>query len=186
MQHAKLLQQSLTLCDPVDCSPPGSSVHGHSPGRNTGVGCHALHQGIFLTQGSNSCLFCLLHWQVGSLPLSHPGNPSLWQDQESNPSLTKSHALSVIQFYLSNGQPKLRRLILHFMGRLQFSLLYKKLGFYSLTFYYQAIFRFILWFSFIFILNHTYQGDQADNTHIKTNILDGICQWLRVHGRKSQ
>ena len=32
-----------------------------SPGKNTGVGCHALLQGIFLTQGSNQCLLCLLH-----------------------------------------------------------------------------------------------------------------------------
>ena len=46
-------QSCLTLCDPMDCSPPGSSVHGDSPGQNTGVGCHALLQGIFLTQGSN-------------------------------------------------------------------------------------------------------------------------------------
>ena len=45
------------LCNPMDCSPPGSSVHGNSPGKNTGVGCHALLQGIFLTQGSNPCLF---------------------------------------------------------------------------------------------------------------------------------
>ena len=37
----------------MDCSPPGSSVHGDSPGKNTGVGCHALFQGIFPTQGSN-------------------------------------------------------------------------------------------------------------------------------------
>jgi len=35
------------LCDPMDCSPPGSSVHGDSPGKNTGVGSHALLQGIF-------------------------------------------------------------------------------------------------------------------------------------------
>ena len=34
-----------TLCDPMGCSPPGSSVHGGSPGKNTGVGCHALIQG---------------------------------------------------------------------------------------------------------------------------------------------
>ena len=40
-----------TLFDPMDCSPPGSSVHGDSPGKNTGVGCHALLQGIFPTQG---------------------------------------------------------------------------------------------------------------------------------------
>ena len=39
----------------------------HFPGENTGVGCHCLLQGIFLTQGSNPCL---LHWQVDSLPLA--------------------------------------------------------------------------------------------------------------------
>ena len=38
----------LTLCDAMDCSPPGSSVHGDSPGKNTGVGSHAPHPGIFL------------------------------------------------------------------------------------------------------------------------------------------
>ena len=46
-------QLCLTLCDPMDCSPPGSSVHGDSSGKNTGVGCHNLLQGIFPTQGSN-------------------------------------------------------------------------------------------------------------------------------------
>ena len=50
------------LCYPMDCSPPGSSVRGDSPGKNTGVGCHALLQGIFLTQGSNPGLpHCLAH-----------------------------------------------------------------------------------------------------------------------------
>ena len=44
------------------------------PGKNTGVGCHFLLQGIFLTQGSNSHLLHLLHWQAGSLPLSHLGS----------------------------------------------------------------------------------------------------------------
>ena len=48
-----IAQACLTLCDPMDCSPPGSSVHGDCPGKNTGVGCHALLQGIFLTQGLN-------------------------------------------------------------------------------------------------------------------------------------
>ena len=42
-----------TPCDSMDCSPPGSSVHGDSPGKNTGVGCQALLQGILPTQGSN-------------------------------------------------------------------------------------------------------------------------------------
>ena len=43
--HAQLLQSCLTLCDPIDCSPPGSSVHGDSPGKNAGVGFHALLRG---------------------------------------------------------------------------------------------------------------------------------------------
>ena len=46
-------QLCLNLCDLMDCSPPGSSVHGDSLGKNTRVGCHALLQGIFPTQGSN-------------------------------------------------------------------------------------------------------------------------------------
>ena len=46
-------QSCPTLCDPMDCSPPGSSVHGDSPGKNTGVGCRVLLQGIFPTQGLN-------------------------------------------------------------------------------------------------------------------------------------
>ena len=48
-----------TLCDPMDCSQPGSSVHGDSLGKNTGVGCHAFRQGIFPTQGSNPGLSLL-------------------------------------------------------------------------------------------------------------------------------
>ena len=38
------------------------------PGKNTGVGCHFLLQGIFQAPGSNLCLLC---WQADSLPLSH-------------------------------------------------------------------------------------------------------------------
>ena len=46
-----------------------------SPGKNTGVGCHALLQGIFSIQGWNPCLWHLLHWQAGSLTLVPPGKP---------------------------------------------------------------------------------------------------------------
>ena len=42
-------QSCLTLCDPMDCSPPGSSVRGILQGENTGVGCQDLLQGIFAT-----------------------------------------------------------------------------------------------------------------------------------------
>ena len=66
----------LTLCNPMDYSPPASSVHGDSPGKHTGVGCHALLRGTFPTQGSNLCLLCRLHWQAGSLPLLPPGKPT--------------------------------------------------------------------------------------------------------------
>ena len=72
---SKSLKLCLTLSNPMDCSPPVSSFHGDSPGKNIGVVCHALFQGIFPTQGSNSHLLCLLHWQVGSLPLAPPGKP---------------------------------------------------------------------------------------------------------------
>ena len=63
--HVKLLQFCSTLWDPIDYSPPGSSVHRNSPGKNTEVGCHSLLQGIFPTQGSNPCLLGLPHWQAG-------------------------------------------------------------------------------------------------------------------------
>ena len=60
-----------TLCDPMDCSRPGSSVHGDSPGKSTGVGCHVFLRGIFPTQGSNLglplCRWILYH-------LSHQGS----------------------------------------------------------------------------------------------------------------
>ena len=45
--------------------------------KNTGVGGHSLLQGIFLTQGLNLCLLCLLHCQAGSLPLAPHGKPIL-------------------------------------------------------------------------------------------------------------
>ena len=45
-------QSCPALCHPMDCSLPGSSVHADSPGKNSGVGCHALLWGIFPTRGS--------------------------------------------------------------------------------------------------------------------------------------
>ena len=65
-------QSCLTLCNPRDCSLPGSSVHADSPDKNSGVGCHARLQGIFPTQGLNPglphCRQILYH-------LSHQGSP---------------------------------------------------------------------------------------------------------------
>ena len=60
-----------TLCVPMDWLWPTRVLcPWNSLGKNTGVGCHSFHQGIFLTQGSN---WNLLHWQADSLPLSHQG-----------------------------------------------------------------------------------------------------------------
>ena len=61
-----------TLCDPMDCGPPGSSVHGDSPGKNTEMGCHALLQAIFPIQGWNPCL---LHCRQFLYHLGHQVSP---------------------------------------------------------------------------------------------------------------
>ena len=67
-------QSCLTLCDPLDCSLPGFSVHEDSPGKNIGVGYHALLQGIFPTQGSNPDL---PHCRQILYQLSYQGSPRI-------------------------------------------------------------------------------------------------------------
>ena len=61
-----VIQSCLILCNPMDCSPPGFSVHEDSPGKNTEVGCHALLQGTFPTLGRSSTS------QADSLPSEPP------------------------------------------------------------------------------------------------------------------
>ena len=74
---AKSLQSCPTLCDPMDCSLPGSSVHGFSRQEFwDGLLFPSSHR-IFPMQVLNLCLLCLLHWQVGSLPWVPPGKPWL-------------------------------------------------------------------------------------------------------------
>ena len=58
------------LCDPVDCNQPGSSVHEIPQGKNTGVGCHDLVQGIFPNQGLNLSLLYLTRLARGFLTTS--------------------------------------------------------------------------------------------------------------------
>ena len=65
-------QSHPTLCNAMDCSLLDSSVHGDSSGKKTGVGCHDLFQGIFLTQGSNPGL---PHWRQILYHLSCQGSP---------------------------------------------------------------------------------------------------------------
>ena len=66
-------QSCLTLCDPMHCSPPGSSVHEDSPGKNTGVGCHSLPGGLpnpEIKPMFPNCRWILYH-------LSHQGSPRI-------------------------------------------------------------------------------------------------------------
>ena len=107
-------QSCLTLCDPMDCSLPGSSVHGDSPGKNTGVCCHALLQGIFPTQGSNPSL---PHCGGDSLPAEPPGKPKntgvgslsllqkIFPTQELNQDLL--HCRQILQQLSHQGSPRI-------------------------------------------------------------------------------
>ena len=70
-----VIQSCLTLCNPMDWSPQGSSVHGIFLGKNTGMGCRFLLQGIFPTQGSNSGL---LHCRWILYRLRHQGSPFVY------------------------------------------------------------------------------------------------------------
>ena len=80
---SEVAQSCPTLWDPVDCSLPGSSIHGILQAKilervaisfsNTGVGCHFLLQGIFLTQGSNPGV---LHCRQILYHSSHQGSPA--------------------------------------------------------------------------------------------------------------
>ena len=71
--HAKSLQSCPTLCDPMDWSLLRLLCPWDFPAKHREVDCYALLQGIFLTQGWNPHLLCLLHWQVGSLMLAGSG-----------------------------------------------------------------------------------------------------------------
>ena len=84
MWHAKLLQSCPIVCNPQGLLPPGFSVCWVFQAKITGIGCHFLLQGIFLTQGSNPCILCPLHWQADSSPLVPPGKPhTRWRSHNS-------------------------------------------------------------------------------------------------------
>ena len=72
---AKLLQLCPTLCDPMDCSPPGSSVHRILQARILEWVARPSSRGIFPTQGLNPHLSMSPALQEGSLPLAPPGKP---------------------------------------------------------------------------------------------------------------
>ena len=68
-------------CDPIDCSPPGPSDHGATPGKNGRVGCHALLHGIFPTQGLNPGL---LHCRRILYHLNHQGSSFVVSSYHNN------------------------------------------------------------------------------------------------------
>ena len=73
---AKLLQSFPILCNSMDCSPPGSSVHGILQARILEWVAMPSSRGSSPTQGLNLSLLCFLHWQLGSLPLVSSGRPT--------------------------------------------------------------------------------------------------------------
>ena len=95
---AKSLQSCLTLSDPMNYSPPGSSVHGIREEYWNGL--------LFPTPGNlpdpgiKLSLLSLLHWQAGSLPPAPPGKPST----ALRPHKSKEPALAALQVHLSMGQ----------------------------------------------------------------------------------
>ena len=103
-----------TLGSVMGCSPPGSSVHGDSPGKNTGVGCHALLQRIFASKGSNPGLpHCrwILHC------LSHRGCEMYYTDVShapvaKSPSSNAGDVVGELRSHMSQGssacEPQLR------------------------------------------------------------------------------
>ena len=92
-------QSCPTLCNPMDWSPPGSSVHGDSPGENTGMGCHALPQGTFPTEGSNPGLCDLMDCSL-------PGS-SVHEDSPGKSTGVDCHALLQGSFSTQGSNPGL-------------------------------------------------------------------------------
>ena len=74
-----------------------------SPSKNTEVGCHALLQGIFPTQGSNPCLWCFLHWQESCLPLAPPGKPKKKNRQNQSTKVEVRLILTFRRYRLGKG-----------------------------------------------------------------------------------
>ena len=69
--YAMLSQSCLTLCDPMNCSPPDFSVHGDSPSKNTGVGCYASSRRSSQSRDQTQ----VSHNASRSLPSEPPGKP---------------------------------------------------------------------------------------------------------------
>ena len=165
-------------------SQRGSSVHGHSPGKNTGVGCHALFQGIFPTQGLNPdlphCSRFFIIWATREAhankdsgiknrevvynfspwyPPSGLGGLSLWHFWDSSVS---SHVAVVCSFPLLYSTPWFEYTAVHLPIILLMDIL---CGFQEISCYNHSCTPFLVhirtWCKFIFVLwrNQTLNGD---------------------------
>ena len=88
---AKLLQSCPSLCDPMDCSLPASSVHGTLQARILKWVAMSFSKKIFPTPGSNPCLLSLLHWLVVYLP------PTFKTPSQNNNNKNNKNAFNKLQ-----------------------------------------------------------------------------------------
>ena len=101
-----------TLCDPMDCSKPGSSVHGIFWARI--LDQVAISYSRYLPdQGSNLRLLCLLHWKVDSLPLSNLGSLVFMVDAENSDKI--QHPLIMKSLIKENTEEKYLNLKCHWL-----------------------------------------------------------------------
>ena len=114
IKEEKSNSQRMLSCVQIFVTPTDSSpcyrflCPWNFPGKNTGVGCQFLLQGIFPTQGSDVHLLCLLHWQLDSLPLSRLGG-SLTQsimftkEEKNHQQTQRRHSIQGMRYYPDKG-----------------------------------------------------------------------------------
>ena len=140
----------------MDCSLPGSSIHGDSPGKNIEVGCHALLQGIFPTQGLNPhlppcrwILYHLNHWRSSwilewvAYPLSRGSSQPRNQTRISHITdgfftswaTREAHDVGISDPILWMKKPKSRefRLLVHLLMSFWLTLMFPGLGLLQMT-----------------------------------------------------
>jgi len=100
-------QSCAPLCDPLDCSPPGSSVQGISQARLLEWVAIFLLQGISPAQRLNPCLLCILHCRLSLYLLSHWGSPwapifakSYFRCWENSNAMPRTVSLCLQNFFL--------------------------------------------------------------------------------------
>ena len=121
-----VIHSYLTLCDPMNCSPSGSSVHGILQARIHGVSCHSLLQGIFPTQGLN---LGPLHCRWIFYCLNHQGSPTYRRRREKYPGVTVSTKVYFYHLSLIIRGAGEKSLFLSLLGCIQFLWLYLQMGF---------------------------------------------------------